>query len=159
MKSLKHFAIFSHGFGVRKDARGIFTDIASVLPGIEPVMFDYNEINETENIITITPLRRQAEMLKEILRGVKESAPDAIVDIISHSQGAIAVALATPTEIRKTIFLAPPVGVSSGRMLAAFRSRPGAEINMEGMSKIPRRDGSITLVPADYWTDRKNLKP
>jgi len=27
----KHIVIFSHGFGVRKDSRGMFTDIAEAL--------------------------------------------------------------------------------------------------------------------------------
>jgi hypothetical protein len=42
----KHIVIYSHGFGVRKDDRGLFTDIAATLPSAEHIMFDYNQVDE-----------------------------------------------------------------------------------------------------------------
>lgn len=36
----KNFIIFSHGFGVKKDDRGLFSDIASALTGAESVLFE-----------------------------------------------------------------------------------------------------------------------
>lgn len=44
---MKHFVVFSHGFGVCKDDRGLFPDIISGLAGVEPVLFDYNVIDDT----------------------------------------------------------------------------------------------------------------
>ena len=38
--------VYSHGFGVRKDDRGLFTDIAAALPEAESVMFDYGSWDE-----------------------------------------------------------------------------------------------------------------
>lgn len=157
MESPGHFVVFSHGFGVRKDARGLFSDIGSALSGVELVLFDYNKINEAENTVTVTPLRRQAEMLKGILRDVRASTPGAIIDLVCHSQGAVAAALALPEGIRKTIFLAPPVDTNPDRMIAAFRSRPGSVVNTKGISRVTRRDGSTTIVPASYWSERKDL--
>ena len=159
MESSKHIVVFSHGFGVRKDSRGLFSDIAAALPGVEPVMFDYNEIDDAKNTVTVRPLAQQSEMLRGVLREIKESAPNAVIDLICHSQGSIVASLAMPTGIRKTVFLAPPVNINSNRMLEAFRSRPGSEINMEGISKIARRDGSTTIVPSEFWAERKNLRP
>ena len=45
-----HIVIFSHGFGVRKEDRGLFTAIYRAIPDIKGVMFDYNPINEKSNL-------------------------------------------------------------------------------------------------------------
>ena len=50
MQPNKHIVIFSHGFGVRKDDRGLLTDIAKEIPEVESVLlfqifpFGNNEI-------------------------------------------------------------------------------------------------------------------
>ena len=36
--------IFSHGFGVKADARGMFPEIAAAFPDYESIVFDYNEV-------------------------------------------------------------------------------------------------------------------
>ena len=36
-------------------------------------------------------------------------------------------------------------------MVEMFGSRPGSYINLAGESRIPRRDGSTTIIPSDYW--------
>lgn len=157
----KHIIVFSHGFGVQRDARGLFTDIAKALPSVETVMFDYNAFDAKENTVTVRPLREQAKILEEKIRGIRKIYSNAIVDIICHSQGAVAPALANleGMNIRKVICLAPPESLSFERMLQTFQSRPGTTIDMEGVSRLARRDGSFTLVPKEYFEDRKTLDP
>jgi hypothetical protein len=42
--------VFSHGFGVRADAHGMFTDIAQALPrGWGYVLFDYDTFDTAKN--------------------------------------------------------------------------------------------------------------
>jgi hypothetical protein len=154
-----HIIIFSHGFGVRQDARGLFTDIAAALSDAQPIFFDYNEIDETNNTTLVRPLSQQAEILKKVLAGAKVANPSATIDLICHSQGAIAAALATLTGIRKTILIAPPADMNFERMQKMFKDRPGTEINMHGISRLARRDGSFTLVPSEYWAERKEIQP
>ena len=158
MEPTKHIVIFSHGFGVRKDARGMFPEIVSALGDIQPVLFDYNEINETDGTLTVRPLKKQAGILREQIETTKAANPEAVIDLICHSQGSLVAALAKPTGIRKTILLAPPFGMNS-RMLATFANRPGSKIDMEGTSRLVRRDGSITLVPAEFWKERESIRP
>ena len=44
---MRSVVLFSHGFGVKKDARGMFTDIVQSLGSdYLPVMFDYNGVSE-----------------------------------------------------------------------------------------------------------------
>lgn len=154
-----HVIIFSHGFGVRKDGRGLFTDIARALNNTESVLFDYNEFNEEQNTLTVRPLSQQAVILKRVLEETVQSNPEATIDLVCHSQGCIVAGLAKPEGIRKIVLLAPPFDISTDRTVKTFGSRPGAEINLDGVSKFPRRDGSVTLVPKEYWADRQGIKP
>lgn len=159
MQSEKHIVIFSHGFGVRRDSRGLFSDIVSALDGTQPVLFDYNEIDEAANELTVWLLSEQAEILKNKVNEVRVLHPDAIIDIVCHSQGAIAPALAQLQGIHKIILIAPPVTMNFERMLEAFKARPGTVIDMEGISRITRRDGSVTLIPSQYWVERAEIRP
>ena len=159
MQSSKHIVIFSHGFGVRKDDRGLLTDIAAGIPDVAPVLFDYNEINEAENILTVSPLSRQATMLTSIIEKTRQENPEAVIDIVAHSQGCLVVALAKPSRIRKTVFLAPSLDNNLERMVALFKDRPGSFIDLLGISKLSRKDGSSTIVPAQFWKEREASDP
>ncbi len=154
MNSKKHIIVFSHGFGVRKDDRGLFPGVILGLKGVETVMFDYNQIDEVEHTITVLPLSKQAKILSTVLSDIKKSHPDAIIDLICHSQGCVVAALAKQTFVRKTLFLAPPSSFNFDRTIESFKKRPGTEIRMDGVSRLSRLDGSTTLVPAEYWNER-----
>lgn len=159
MSQKNHIVIYSHGFGVKKDDRGLLTDIADYLKNVESVLFDYNEIDEEKNQLTVKAFSGQVRILKKNIADARTNNPDATVDIICHSQGSVIVALAKPEGIRKIIFIAPPFGVGIEKMMRRFNSRPGTEIDMKGISKITRSDGSLTFVPAQYFTERVDVNP
>lgn len=150
--------IFSHGFGVERDARGMFTDIAAAFPVAENVLFDYNIPNRTENTLTVRALSEQKDILLTEVARVKEQFPDVTIDIIAHSLGCITAALALPEDIRKAIFLAPPLEMKS-TSLERFTGRPGSVIDPNGLSRLARHDGSFTLVPATFWKEREAIDP
>ena len=154
----KHFVIFSHGYGVRKDDNGLLSDIAESLPEVEPVLFDYFKIDESANTLTVCPLSRQAIRLSQVINEVRQANPGAIIDLIGHSQGTVAIALAKPENIRKVILLAPTFNFNLERSLVRYRSRPGTEINLEGISRLPSSDGLVRIVPAEYWREREGIK-
>jgi hypothetical protein len=62
-----HIVIFSHGFGVRKEDRGLFTAVYRALPNTDAVMFDYNPIHEKSNTLTAKPLHEQAQKLRKVI--------------------------------------------------------------------------------------------
>lgn len=159
MSQKNHIVIYSHGFGVKKDDRGLLTDIANSLKNVESILFDYNDIDEEKNQLTARPFSEQVEILKKKIADARENNPDAIIDIICHSQGSVIVALAKPEEIRKVILIAPPFSAGIEKMVRRFNSRPGTEINMQGISKITRSDGSLTIVPAQYFSERAEVNP
>lgn len=147
---MKHFVIYSHGFGVDKTDRGLFSDIADAMPQAEHILFDYNQIDTGNNTITVNPLQEQVRRLRDKLEAL-DDGEEKIIDIVAHSQGCVVAALAKPHGVRKILCLAPPDSLNRDRMIAMFGSRPGSHIDIEGESSIPRRDGTITIIPASYW--------
>lgn len=149
---MTRITLFSHGFGVLRDDRGLFTDIAAALPG-RHVLFDYND-PRPDGTLFQNPFSVQAKRLTQQLAAIRNEHPDAVVDVVAHSQGCYAVALANPTGIRNVILVAPLVSPDLSRTIDRYRDKAGAVIDMEGESRLPRTDGSITIVPAQYWRER-----
>ena len=158
--NIKHIVIYSHGFGVRKDDSGLFSDIAKNIPEVESVLFDYYIVNEQAKTLTIIPFSEQVIKLNEIILKTRKANPDAIIDLICHSQGTIVAALAKPKGVRKIIMLAPPFDMDVERSLKKYQTMPGSIINLEGMSKLPTStDGLERIVPSTYWIERLLIKP
>lgn len=144
--------IYSHGFGVHKDDRGLFTGIAAALPDVEHVMFDYNKVDETANILTVAPLDEQAPKLKQKIAEAKSRFPDAVIDLIAHSQGCVVAALAKPEGIRKAIFIAAPMQVMDTEvMIRRVCAERGITFDKAQTIRLPRKDGSTTIIPPSYW--------
>ena len=147
--------IFVHGFGVRKDSRGMFTDIVDSLESAEfqSVLFDLTELGADGNIV-VQDFSEQARRLT----GVWERESDGSeLFIVAHSQGCLITAIANPPNVTKTILLAPPTDNSNEQILEYFRSKSDSEVNLEGDSKLARSDGSFTVVPASYWIEKNAL--
>lgn len=150
--------IYSHGFGVRKDDRGTFTDIAAAMPEARSVMFEYNEIDEVNGTLTVRPFSEQTAMLREVYTRERTAAPDAAIDIVAHSQGCVIAALAVLPNVRKAILLTPPTAGGED-ILRRYKDNPKAHIDLAGMSTLKRSDGSTTLVPAQYFAERLEGRP
>jgi len=154
-----HIIVYSHGFGVRKDDRGLFTDIAAVMPDLEHVMFDYNKADDNQNSLTVSSLTEQTATLEKVLSEVVSKQPDTKIDLICHSQGCVVAAMLKPKGISKTIFLAPPADfLGTEAKLKQMSERPGT-VTKDGVTTYPRRDGSTTIIPADYWKSREGVVP
>jgi len=146
-----HFIIYSHGFGVRKTDRGLFTAIADALPDIQSVMFDYNPINEKSNTITVRPLPDQALKLRRVINTVRGEHPGAIIDLVCHSQGCVVAALLKPRHIRKVIMLTPPADMSEAAVVERLGTRKSIDIDVAGRTRLQSSDGGTTVIRPDYW--------
>lgn len=156
---MKKGIIFSHGFGVRYDDRGLLTQIANTFPQYEAHLFDYNIPNETMNTLTVQPLTKQAKILESELLSFVSGSKSENITLICHSQGCIVAALAdlSETPIDKVIFLAPPATLEAKRIIERFAQREGSLLNREGMSRLVNSKGEVTLIPAEYWPDREAI--
>jgi hypothetical protein len=158
---MKYKIIFIHGFGVKKDARGLFTEIASALQndpeirGVECVLTDLNIVSQENNNIILNPLSKQAQIVREVFG--KDSGEGAVVDLVCHSQGCVVGALADLPGLRKVVLMTPPVNNDFTKILEFFKSRPDTVINLEGESYLARADGSRTIAPKEYWQDGQDI--
>jgi len=137
--------VFSHGFGVDKDSRGLFSDIAAIFGPDNCIQFDYNDIDTGSKTITVAPLDRQAEKLRQVLSGIDEP-----VNLICHSQGCLVAALAMPIGLQSILFLAPASTTTSNDFKELFGNR----LALGGVGEpdiLKRKDGTTTLVKQEYW--------
>ncbi|MCM2339307.1 MAG: GPI inositol-deacylase [Burkholderiales bacterium] len=155
----KNIVIFSHGFGTRKDDRGLLSNIAEELKQTDSILFDYNGVDEKENILTVRTLSEQAKMLADVVNKAKLENPSGVINIIAHSQGCLVVALAVLPSINKIIFITPSLDNDIEHTINMFKDRLGTEINLDGVSKLVRRDGTLTMVPSEFWVERKKIYP
>lgn len=135
--------VCSHGFGVRADDRGLFTDIAQGMPNHTFITFDYNTVDADGNI-TVAPFGKQSNTLHNKIKEAENADT-----IIAHSQGCITASLTDLDGVERVIFLAPPAELNIETFMRTF-DRPGACIDLAGSSSIPRRDGTTTFVHKDY---------
>ena len=136
--------ICSHGFGVDATDRGLFSDIAAGFPELQFTVFDYNEVDAAGNM-TVRPLAVQAELLNVQLA----RATDGVI-VLCHSQGCVTAAMANLGKVSQLIFLAPPDTLDIERFVKVFGSREGVTYDPDGVSKVPRRDGTVTSIGKDY---------
>lgn len=156
----KRAVVFVHGFGVKRDSRGLFTQIGEALNDKYLVVrFDLVEILQSENATKVFPISTQAQMLKQVIVYVKNELGCRKIDIIAHSLGCLVTGWLSPNNISKSILLASPVEPPYARMKAYFELRADTEFNEEGTSRIKRSDGSWTLVDQGFWRDIKSIDP
>jgi hypothetical protein len=157
--NVSHVVVFSHGFGVRKEDRGLFTAIVKVLPDAECVLFDYNPLNRESNTLTVKPLDEQARKLRKVINAARIDYPGAVIDLVCHSQGCVVAGLVKPRGIRKVIMLAPPDDISETAVIKHFSERTETPIGVTTRTRLPRSDGSTTVVRPEYWRSLAGINP
>jgi len=156
---ISHVVIFSHGFGVRKEDRGLFTAITKALPDVESVLFNYNPINEQANTLTAKPLNDQTRKLRKVINNTRAEHPGAIIDLVCHSQGCIVAGLLKPRGMRKIIMLTPPDDVSEATVARQLGTRRETAIDVTLRTRLLRSDGSTTVIHPEYWQSLAGVEP
>lgn len=143
----------AHGFGVRKDDRGLFTDLAAFMPDWRIHMLDMNDVDDQTGNLRTPPLEEQAHRLS-----VHAQKLDQKYIVVAHSMGCLVTCLAALPGMTRAIFLAPPSKVDMEKTVKSFSERPGSVINLEGESILVRRDGTQTIVPHEFWESKADSK-
>lgn len=151
--------IYSHGFGVRKTDRGLFSAIAGNLPDARHVMFDYNPVHEESNTLTVKPLHEQALKLRKVINTARAEYPGAVIDLVCHSQGCVVAGLVKPRGIRKVIMITPPDDISEATVVGQLGTRAGVAIDITARTRLPRSDGSTTVIHPEYWKSLAGIDP
>jgi len=148
--------IFSHGFGVRADNRGLFTELSEILSGlgITTQMFDYNQYDETTKELHAIPFSQQAQLLQSQIAQARHAHPEARLVIIGQSQGSIIPALCDLSEIDTVIGVSPFFHTSMEAIMARYTKDPSNVLSLTETSRRKRSDGSTTVIPPEYWKER-----
>ena len=159
MTPTTHIVIFSHGFGVRKEDRGLFTAISRALPDVKSVLFNYNPINENSNTLTAKPLGEQARKLRKVINAARFEHPEATIDLVCHSQGCVVAGILKPRGIRKIIMLTPPDDVSEATLIKQLGVHQETVIDVTVRTRLQRSDGSTTVIHPEYWQSLAGVEP
>ena len=147
--------ITSHGFGVRQDSNGFFSELAEIIEGARFILFDYNEVLPNGDSI-VPSLYDQAKILE---LAVQHTDSDNIT-IVAHSQGCVVAGLAHLDEkVKRVILLAPPAVMSSSYLEKKVKNKLGSDVNIEGGLGLPRSDGSTTYFTKGYVESIDQVHP
>jgi hypothetical protein len=102
---------------------------------------------------------RSNKKIKEVINRIKLSNPEALIDLVCHSQGTIVAAMAKPDGIRKAVLISPVFNTDIEKSLGRYRSKPGVKIDLDGISEIPSSTGLTKIIPKEYWRERSPIKP
>lgn len=150
--------VMVHGFGVKRDSRGLFTDLeAQVAGSMLSIRGDFSEIRGTST--RAIPVTQQVERLDRVLSFTHENFNPKKLVYVGHSQGCIVIAKKHPTD-STVILLAPPILPPYEQFIQTPGwGRPGSHLDTEGESRLMRSDGSVTEVGADFWQDFRTVDP
>jgi len=148
---MKH-VICSHGFGVKSDSHGMFSDIAAAFADYDFRLFNYND--EWPDGDTV--MRPLGEMAAELQRQI-DAVGDGEIVLLSHSLGCVVTGLANLSRVSKVVLLTPPVRISKQRIVELLQKREGSQVNLGGVSILPRSDGSTTYVPKEFIDSVENV--
>lgn len=147
--------IFSHGFGVKWDSRGLFTEISDSLPGYDFIFFDYAKVDNERNT-TLEDLNDQFISFENALQtaiNLKYSE----INIISHSFGIVIPAKLNSSLINKFVMLAPAKYIDKEKQLESLYKKEGAVIDLKGYSSFARSDGTKTFVNHTFYDSIEGL--
>ena len=132
----------------------MFTEIAESFPEYQSVMFGYNLVNEETNEVTVEPYSRQAISLENQIGNILKKDEDADITLLCHSQGCIIPCLINGINISRAILLAPPKIVGSN-----MRRKQNVSKGSDGSIRIPRKDGTVTIVTTDFIAELDKTVP
>jgi len=161
-KVLKHerngnskLIIFSHGFGVRWDSRGLFTELMANIKGFDFICFDYVDTDTKGHTYVKSVLEQKEQYLRAL--ELAKTGNYGEVNILSHSFGIVVPSLVDNKEIFKFIAIAPPPKVSKEKQIEMLMSKNGGNLNINGYTELPRSDGSKTYVDYGFYKSLEGI--
>ncbi|MBP9670215.1 alpha/beta fold hydrolase [Candidatus Woesebacteria bacterium] len=160
----KATVVMVHGFGTSKhETAGYFDDITASLvkDSFRVVRFDFSGYGKSEGKQEDSCYSKQIGDLQTIIQYVKSNYQERLY-ILAQSMGCFVTSMTTPSGIAKTIMTGLPnsnTEIIIDRVMQRFGSRPGARLNLDGISELPRSTGKIQKIGQRFWQDIKELDP
>lgn len=155
--------IMAHGLGVDKhETGGMFDDVAKALgDSYRVVRFDFSGFGKSEGRTEEFDYHKHAADLDSIIRYVNKTYGGTLY-LIAQSMGTFVTSLLNPKGIKKTIFTGIPNSDTkyiTNRLIQRFTSKPGAHIDLMGISLIPRSSGAIQKFGPQFWKTLAEFSP
>lgn len=160
----KRVVIFVHGFGVDLHETGGLFDYEAEQLGDRflTVQFSLSGCGKSEGKSEEMNYEKHAQDLGSVIGWVRKSYSGKKIHIITHSMGGFVTVLLAPDQIEKTIMVGLPnydVLTLRGRILNRFKTRPGAVLNTEGISILPRSSGIMQKIGSSFWRVLGQMRP
>jgi len=157
----KTIVIFSHGMGVRKDNRGLFTELAEAFGdrGIKSIPFNYDKFDPKTKEIFVGSFSDNSQTLQLIINKTFKEYPNSKIVIVAHSQGGITAALCDLKKVSQLIAVSPFFHTKMSDVLRRYSKNPQNQINLTGTTRRKRSDGTTTIIKAKYWKERFEIDP
>ncbi|KKQ95145.1 MAG: hypothetical protein UT66_C0054G0005 [candidate division CPR2 bacterium GW2011_GWC1_39_9] len=149
--------LFSHGFGVMKDARGLFSFLASMLEsrGFVTKQFNYNKFDENSKELFAVPFSVQAAILQKQIDEIAKDERYKSIIIIGHSQGSLIPTLCRNLDkIEKVIGISPFFQTDIEDLQKRYTDLADNQLDFYNITRRRRSDGSVTVIPPEYWAER-----
>lgn len=147
--------ILVHGFGVKRDSRGMFTDIeAQIKDTMLSVRAEFSDVQTSKT--KAIPFSTQAQRLQVITEFIRQKYKPKNIVYIGHSQGNFVIAEANPRD-SQAFLLAPPVGYEKFIKTPGW-SKPGSQFDAQGESRLVRSDLTIEVGP-EFWKEFEEVNP
>ncbi len=155
LSQAKTAVILVHGFGVKRDSRGIFVDIESSLSDrFLVVRGDFSHVSEKKS--KAIPFSAQVDRLRVITELVQTQYKITNFVYIGHSQGCIVIGKALPIN-SQILLLAPPVTSPFAEFIKTKGwKNSGSCLDLHGLSRLVRSDLTIE-VESDFWQEFENI--
>jgi len=154
----KQCILFSHGFGVGRDSRGMFTDLVEPLSDqYVCILFDYTRIDEQNNTHVYSYSLMQ-KTLRAIIEYITDNYSFSQTHLVAHSMGCI-LGMEQAMEFETRVLLAPSATPLGGRLKQYFLNRSGTVENPDGSLAALRSDGKTTTVSDVFFTELEFRDP
>ncbi len=163
-KGIRSNVIMVHGLGTDKnETANYFVDVSHALvsDGYRVIRFDLTGYGASEGKQRDACYTKHVGDLKAIFDYVQKTYGEPIY-IFAQSMGCFVTALANIDGIKKTIMTGLPnadTDLIIERVSARFGSRPGAVLNYDGISLLPRSTGKVQEIGPQFWVDIRKLNP
>lgn len=161
---IKANVIMVHGFGTSKhETAGYFNDLAAALVAnnFRVIRFDLSGYGNSEGREEDACYSKHLHDVLVVTDYVKANFSEPLY-FLSQSMGTWITALAMPKDVEKSVFTGIPnsnTQIVLDRFVERFGSRPGAKLDMEGISLLPRSTGKVQKLGKCFWDDIKALNP
>ncbi len=155
----KEVVVFSHGFGVGRDSRGMFIDIEQeLMPDYLCVRFDYSQVLENGDTI-IGSYEVMQKTIATVVEHVQAHYKPLTVHLIAHSLGGLVASSVFSQFDGYKILLAPSITPVSQRLQEYFTQKPGTLIEANGDIIAERSDSARTHIAASFFTELQSYIP